>query len=101
MSNWRDKILNEFVPALGKTIVVADPDRLLTNPQLYEALSDKGFELLFYEDQIALRFVYETRYRNRLAAEQKSDLIVVLHGAKTCLLTLPCHLLARSSKDCF
>ena len=101
MSNWRDKILNEFVPALGKTIVVADPDRLLTNPQLYEVLSDKGFELLFYEDPIALRFAYETRHRNRPTAEQKSDLIVVLHGRKTSLLTLPCDLLARSYKVSF
>ncbi|HTB92695.1 MAG TPA: BREX-3 system phosphatase PglZ [Candidatus Sulfotelmatobacter sp.] len=101
MSNWRDKILNEFVPALGKTIVVADPDRLLTNPQLYEALSDKGFELLFYEDPIALRFAFETRYRNRLVNEHKSDLVVVLHGRKASLLTLPCDLLARSYKVSF
>ena len=63
MMNWRDKLLNEFTPGVGKPIMVADPDRLLTEPRLSEALSAKGFELLLYEDPVQLRFVYETRYR--------------------------------------
>ena len=80
MTDWRDRVLNEFTQEVGKTITVADPDRLLTEPRLNEALSAKGFELLLYEDPIAFRFVYETKYRSRLDAGQPIDLIIVCHG---------------------
>ena len=76
MTDWRDKILNEFTPGLGKTIMVADPDRLLTEPRLSEALSAKGFELLLYEDPVQLRFVYETRYRPFFVTGNATDLII-------------------------
>src|SRR5260370_26778869 len=101
MVHWRDKILNEFTPGVGKIIAVADPDRLLTEPRLNEALSTKGFELLPYEDSVEFRFVYETKYRTRFDAGQPVDLIVVCHGNRSSLFKLPCDLLARSQKLSF
>jgi hypothetical protein len=101
MTDWRDKLLNEFTPGVGKTIMVADPDRLLTEPHFSAALLAKGFEMLIYEDPIAFRFVYETKYRPRFDAGQSVDLIVVWHGDRTSLFKLPCDLLARSHKLSF
>lgn len=101
MTDWRDKILNEFTPGLGKTIMVADPDRLLTEPRLSEALSAKGFELLLYEDPVQLRFVYETRYRPYFDTGHATDLIILSHGDRASLFKLPCDLLARSQKISF
>lgn len=98
MANWRDRILTEFAPGVGKAIMVADPDRLLTEPRLNEALSAKGFDLLLYDDPIAFRFVYETKYRPRFDSGHSVDLIVVFHGDRTSLFKLPCDLLARSRK---
>lgn len=101
MADWRGKILSEFTPGLGKTIMVADPDRLLTEPRLNEALSAKGFEMLLYEDPIEFRFVYETKYRPRFDAGQPLDLVVVCHLDRSSLFQLPCDLLARSQKLSF
>jgi hypothetical protein len=101
MPDWRDRILNEFTSGVGMTIAVADPDRLLTDPRLNEALSAMGFELLLYEDPVAFRFVYETKYRSRIDAGQPVDLIVLRHANRASLFELPCDLLARSRKLSF
>ena len=101
MADWRDKILSEFTPGVGKTIAVADPDRLLTDPRLNEALSAMGFELVLYEDPVAFRFLYETKYRSRLDTGQAAELIILRHGDRASLLELPCDLLARSRKLSF
>jgi len=101
MADWRDKILSEFTPGVGKTIAVADPDRLLTDPRLNEALSARGFELVLYENPVAFRFLYETKYRSRLDTGQAAELIILRHGDRTSLLELPCDLLARSRKLSF
>ncbi len=101
MADWRDKILSEFTPGVGKTIAVADPDRLLTDPRLNEALSARGFELVLYENPVAFRFLYETKYRSRLDTGQAAELIILRHGDRASLLELPCDLLARSRKLSF
>lgn len=101
MADWRDKILTEFTPGVGKSIAVADPDRLLTDPRLNEALSALGFDLILYEDPIAFRFVYETKYRSRLDMGHGVDLIILLHRDKASLFELPCDLLARSRRLSF
>src|SRR5260370_25217697 len=59
MADWRDKILSEFTPGVGKTIAVADPDRLLTDPRLNEAFSASAFALVFYQHPVAFRVIYE------------------------------------------
>jgi len=39
MSDWRDQILREFTPGVQPITVVADPDGLLTEPHLSQALA--------------------------------------------------------------
>jgi hypothetical protein len=98
MTNWRDKLLNEFTPGVGKTFVVADPDRLMAEPQFNEALARKGFAIVFYDDPIAFRFAYETKYRSHSDAQHLPEVIVAYHADKGSLNKLPCDLLARSTK---
>jgi hypothetical protein len=98
MMRWRDKLLGEFTPGIGKTFVVADPDRLMTEPQLNEELTRKGFSILFYDDPVAFRFAYESKYRSHFDAERSIDVIVAYHADKGSLNRLPCDLLARSNK---
>ena len=50
MSDWREHILKEFTPGVQPITVVADPDGLLTEPRLSQALTEQGFKLLLFED---------------------------------------------------
>jgi len=101
MADWREHILREFTPGVGKATLVADPNRLLTEPGLSEALNARGFELLLFEDPVAFRFAYESKYRYRLDAGQLVDLVVLQHGDSSSLRWLPFDLLARSRRLAF
>lgn len=92
MPDWREHILREFVPGIGRISVVADPDRLLTDPKLSEALDQRGFEVLMFEEPVEFRFSYETKYRVRFDAGQSVDLIV---GHRGHVSSLPFDILTR------
>jgi hypothetical protein len=101
MANWRDRILAEFTPGVGRPTLVADPDRLLAEPKLSEALDAKGFETLLFEEPVAFRYAYESKYRSRQDAGQLVDLIVLQQGDLASLSLLPYDLLARSRRLSF
>lgn len=101
MTNWRDEILKEFALDAQAITASADPDRLLTEPVLCQALDDKGFELLLYEDSVSFRFAFESRFRTRLDAGNKINLVVVVHGEQDALRELPFDVLARARKSSF
>ena len=63
MSNWRDSILNEFVPNVSKLTLVADPDSLLTEEKLVLELKNRGFDLIEFNDSVEFRYFYESKYR--------------------------------------
>ena len=68
---------------------VADPDGLLTEPRLSQALTERGFEPLLFEDSISFRFAYESRFRARLDAGESLDLVVLLGDDASSLGKLP------------
>lgn len=94
MARWRDEILRRFAPALGRSVVVVDPDRLLTEPTLNEALRGVGFDLLVFEDPVTFRFAYESKHRSRTDNGRLSDLIILYQGDGG--QSLPSDILARS-----
>src|SRR5438128_1810727 len=96
MARWRDEILKKFTPALGRSVIVVDPDRLLTEPTVHEVLTGAGFNLLAFEDPIAFRFAYESKYRSHVDNGQPSDLIILYHGDAA--QSLPFDVLARSER---
>ena len=101
MSDWRGHILKEFTPGVQLITAVADPDGLLTEPRLRQALTERGFELVLFEDSISFRFAYESRYRSRLDAGESMDLIVLLGDDTSSLVKLPFDVLACARKHSF
>lgn len=76
---WRETILSHFAAdtaAFSPVTVVADPDRLLSEQRLLSALSERGFEVVALEDPVALRYLYESRFRGR-DGDPKSPRLVV------------------------
>ncbi|MGA7412264.1 MAG: BREX-3 system phosphatase PglZ, partial [Bryobacteraceae bacterium] len=101
MPDWRDQIFKEFTPGVQPVTVVADPDRLLIEPRLCQVLSEKGFELLPFEDSISFRFAYESRFRSRMDAGENVDLVVLLADDASSFGKLPFDVLTRARRLSF
>ena len=63
MSDWTDRILQEFRVDLSRFWIACDPDDLLLDDRILHDLREKGFEVLPFEDSVAFRAEYEERYR--------------------------------------
>lgn len=100
MPDWRDRILREFTPGVQPLTVVADPDGLLTEPRLSQALAERGFESLVFEEPISFRFVYESRYRCRIDAGESVDLVILCVRSQPCE-QLPFDVLSRARQLTF
>jgi len=98
MSSWRDQILKEFTPEVARLTLVADPDDLLTEEKILEGIRGKGFELIYYEDSIAFRFAYESKYRSKWDDGVLTDLVVVLRTKMEDLSFLPFDLYTTGRK---
>ena len=93
MSSWRDQILREFTPNVARLTLAVDPDGLLLEEGVLSAIRECGFELLPFEDHIAFRYAYESRFRARWEQGEQTDLVVVLRSAVSDLGSLPYDLL--------
>lgn len=101
MSNWRDAILNEFVPKVSKLTLVADPDSLLAEEKLALELRRRGFDLIEFKDPVEFRYVYEVKYRSLWDRGEHTDLVVILRRQDTKLTSLPYDLLQAEKKLSF
>ena len=93
MDDWRARILEEFTPKVARLTLAADPDGLLLEGTLLEAIRERGFEFLIFEDSVAFRYAYESGFRSRWDRGETADLVVVLRAGKHDLANLPCDLL--------
>ena len=89
MSSWRDQILKEFIPKVARLTLVADPDGLLLEEGILAGIRERGFELIPFEDHIAFRYAYESKFRSRWDEGGHSDLVVVLRSDTADLNHLP------------
>ena len=78
MPDWRNHLLREFTPGVHRLTLVDDADSLLADEGLQEAVRERSFELLRFEDAIAFRYAYELRFRARWDRGEQADLLVVL-----------------------
>ena len=101
MSNWRDQILREFTPNVARLTLVADPDGLLLEEGILAGIRERGFELIPFEDHIAFRYAYETKFRSRWDRGEQTELVVVLHSEARDLNGLPYDLLQASRRLSF
>ena len=93
MPNWRDQIVKEFTPQVARLTLVADPDGLLLEEALLQAIRENGFELISFEDRVAFRFAYESKFRSCWDRSEITDLVVVLRAESDDLSMLPYDLL--------
>jgi len=101
MSSWRDQILREFSPNVSRLTLVADPDGLLLEEGILDGIRERGFELIPFEDHVAFRFAYESKFRSRWDQGEETDLVVVLRSAASDLSSLPFDLLQAGRKLSF
>ena len=76
-AGWRDEILREFTPGVARLTVVDDPNGLLAEAGIVEALRARGFEVVSLDDRIAFRVFYESRYRSRGDRSDLADVVAV------------------------
>jgi len=93
VNNWRERILKEFTPDVARLTLVADPDGLLLEEGILECIRERAFELIPFEDDIAFRYAYESRFRSRWDRGENTDLVVVLRSHANDLSCLPYDLL--------
>ena len=101
MSSWRDEILKEFTPKVARLTLVADPDGLLLEEGILQGVRERGFELIPFEDHIAFRYAYESKFRSRWDRGEQTELVVVLHSPASDLGSLPYDLLQAGRKLSF
>ena len=90
---WRDQILREFTPKVARLTLVADPDGLLLEEGILEGIRERGFELIPFEDPIAFRYAYESKFRSRWDRGEHTELVVVLRSQASNVSGLPYDLL--------
>lgn len=96
---WRGPILRHFNPAsaaAGRLTVVSDPDGLLTEPGVVQSLRERGFELVSFDDPVAFRFAYESRFRRLWDRGEATHLVVVMRTGHTDLNRVPHDLLEEA-----
>ena len=81
-AGWRGEILREFTPGVARLTVVDDPDGLLAETGVVEALRAGGFEVVPVADRVAFRYFYESRYRSRRDPDELADVVAVFTAAR-------------------
>lgn len=101
-SSWRDPILAQFsrdIASVARLTVVADPDELLTEQGIVDGIRQRGFEIVPFEDHVAFRYAYESRFRQVWDAGNETSLVVVLRAARSDVGGLPFDLLQQAERD--
>jgi len=101
VNNWRNTILQEFVPNVTKLTLVSDPDCLLTEEKLAMELRERGFDLIEFNDSIEFRYAYESKYRSIWDRGEQTNLVVILRLQETGLEFLPFDLFQAGRKLSF
>lgn len=101
MSEWRDKIIQRFQPAVARVTAVSDADGLLRDPGVFQAIQTKGFSIIQFEGPVSFRFDYESRFRAKWDAGEKPELVVVFKPGEHEFETLPPDVLAKAERRSF
>jgi len=101
VTNWRDQILKEFTPQVSRLTLVADPDGLLLEEGVLAGIRERGFELIPFDDHMAFRYAYASKFRSRWDKGDHTDLVVVLRSQASDLASLPYDLLQAGRRLSF
>jgi hypothetical protein len=100
MASWRDTILKQFAKGAARLTIVSDPDGLLTEEKMVSAILTRGFEIIPFDDPVAFRYAYESKYRSAWDRGEATDLVVVLR-AEVDINSLPYDLLRAGRQLAF
>jgi len=98
---WRGPILEHFSPeiaSVARLTIVADPDQLLTEPGVQDGIRRRGFDIVPFEDHVAFRFAFESRYRRVWDRGDTTNMVVVLRAELHDVETLPFDLLEQAKQ---
>ena len=101
MTNWREEILAKFVPGVSRKTVVADPDELFRDDGIFRGICKLGFSLIYFEDRISFRFIYESDFRDAWDKGEDKELVVVFKTDTLEFEKLPADLLKDARKLSF
>lgn len=99
--SWRDRILREITPQVSRLTLAADPDGLLFEEGVMQGISERGFEVLPFDDMVAFRYAYESRFGSHWELGKDKELIVVVRSDPRGLERLPYDLLQAGRKLSF
>ena len=101
MAGWREPVLKYFssdVASFARLTIAADPDRLLTEQDLVQEIRHRGFDIISFDDAIAFRYAYESRFRAVWDRNEETTLVVVLRAPRSDVETLPFDLLHEAKR---
>jgi hypothetical protein len=75
---WISVITKDLQPELASRVLALDPDQLLSEETVSATLRSRGYEILSFEDEVAFRLEYETKYRD----EPDTPLIIIHPGER-------------------
>ena len=100
-AGWRESVLNYFsrdVSSFARLTIASDPDGLLTEQDLVQEIRRRGFDLIPFDDAIAFRYAYESRFRSVWDQREDTTLVVVLRAPRSDIETLPFDLLYEAKR---
>ena len=90
MSVWLDRLLSKIQPERGQIQIALDPDGVLLDEITLSLISERGFTVLSWRDEIEFRLDYETRFRSIWDAGKSAESdSVLLHFSGDSLEELP------------
>jgi len=101
MPSWRDGILKEFTPRFSQLTLVEDPDGLLLEEEVQQNIRDQGYEMLEFDDPVAFRFSYESKFRCVWDVDEVVNTAVVLRYKDEDIRSLPHDVLTASRRLSF
>lgn len=89
MSQFVEHLIAKIHPEVSNLWAVSDSDGLFRSDEVARLLTERGIEILVYDDPIALRFRYEHEVRPRLEAGESICYVIVVDPGQDGLLCLP------------
>ncbi len=96
--SWQDILLQNFVPQVARFTIVSDPDGLLLEESIAQAIRARGFDVQVYENSIQFRYLYETSYRPRWEAGEPLELVLIVSAEASQVEQLPYDWLAQARR---
>lgn len=94
--SWREPILKPFVPGIARKTVVTDPDELLRDDKIFREITERGFTLIYFEESISFRFLYESELREAWDRGENREVVVVVRPDTREAEKLPADLLQNA-----